>query len=337
MAGQPGDDPPEFSSGKEQPPSHSDDASSETVGVDGAAAAWIRERADALGIAPEEYLERVVASLRAVEAGDPREELTTSAEFATLEERVDGLDEEIETKVEDVRERVVQVKREVDEKAPADHDHDDLRKGVQSGIERFEEAESRIEALGDRLDEMASRLDRGFDNYEEILEYLVNRTDDLSADANALLDAMSGLRRHVRRLHARDQRERRTEELKDEANRKGVTEAKCESCANTVSVALLTEPSCPVCGTAVAGVTPKQGFFGSATLDSGSPPALESGEPAEDADDLMDLQSPRPDEGGDGRDSSRDPTAVLDEDGSLVDVDPTAVNEPDESRERTDE
>lgn len=329
MAGQRGNDPPDVSPEGEQPRSRSDSESSTAVAVGGSAADWIRERAAALDLSPEEYLERVVASLRAVEAGDPRKDLATASEFGSLEERVEALDEELDSKVQDVRDRVIQVKREADGKAPAEHDHEDLWKAVETGLER-------IEALEGTVEEMETRLDRGFENYEEILKYLVDRTDDLSEDATTLRDATSALRNHVRRFQAREERDRLAEALKEEANRKGVTEAQCESCSNMVSVALLTEPSCPVCGSAFAGVTPKQGFFGSAMLDTGSPPALEGGESATE-EDLTDLRSDPTGDDSASSESGRDPTAVLDEDGSLVDVEPRDVDESDGSTEQPDE
>ncbi|MFW5965560.1 MAG: hypothetical protein ACOCP3_02285, partial [Halodesulfurarchaeum sp.] len=44
----------------------------------------------------------------------------------TLEDRVNALEAELDEKIQDVRERVIQVKREADGKAPADHEHESL-------------------------------------------------------------------------------------------------------------------------------------------------------------------------------------------------------------------
>ncbi|MGM0397598.1 MAG: hypothetical protein ACQEQY_01260 [Halobacteriota archaeon] len=337
MAGQPGDEPVESDAGGDAVESQEGTEESGSLPMTGTSAAWIRERAATVGLEPETYLERVVVSLRAVEAGDPLEDLATAEEYAALEERVDSLDDALETKIQDVRERVVQVKRETDGKAPVDHGHPELRDDIATGLDRARQAKERTASLEETVDTIESRLERGFENYEEILEYLVDRTDDLAADVVSLKGATDAIVRHLQVLRTREQRRQRTDELKEAANRKGVTEARCESCGSDVTVALLTEPACPVCNADVAGVTPKQGFFGSATLETGVPPALE--EPDESpADELADLtEEPTGRAAESDRDGGADPTAILNEDGSLVDAEPVDSEPPVERREGSDE
>ncbi|UWG48686.1 Uncharacterized protein HSRCO_2422 [Halanaeroarchaeum sp. HSR-CO] len=322
MAGQPGDEPVEPDAGGDAVENQEGAESTDGLTMTGNSAAWIRERAATIGLEPETYLERVVVSLRAVEAGDPRDDLATAEEYAALEERVDSLDDALQTKIQDVRERVVQVKRETDGKAPVDHGHPELREDVATGLDRARQAKERTASLEETVDTIESRLERGFENYEEILEYLVDRTDDLSEDLLSLQSATDALVRHLQVLRSRGQRRQRTDELKEAANRKGVTEARCDSCGSDVTVALLTEPACPVCNADVAGVTPKQGFFGSATLDTGVPPALEKPDESP-ADELANLtEEPTGRAAETDRDGGTDPTAILDEDGSLVDAEP---------------
>ncbi|ALG82683.1 hypothetical protein [Halanaeroarchaeum sulfurireducens] len=296
-------------------------ADKSAVTVEGSSADWLRQRADEVGLEPDEYANRVIATLRAVESGD---EPATADDLATLEERISSLDEDIESKIQDVRDRVIQVKRETDAKAPDDHEHPGLRENLETNQERVDRAEQTAESLEETVDAMEERFERGFENYEEILQHVVDRTDDLSEEAGALREVAKQLKRNQTALRAREQRRQRTDAVKADANRKGVTEARCESCGNDVTVALLTEPACPFCGTEIADVTPKPGFFGTATLNTGAAPALEEAEPpAEDAFSDLDEQAETS-----GTDST-DPAAVLDEDGSLINVGETETDHDD--------
>ncbi|MFW5896300.1 MAG: hypothetical protein ACOCUA_02835 [archaeon] len=298
----------------------SGDGSADRVAVEGDAAEWIRERANAGGLQPATYLERVVAALRDIETAETNGELATSRDLAAIERRIEDLDDDVAAKIEDVRDRVVQVKRETDGKAPRDHDHEGLGDEVDALETSVHALEAGVEDLATTVDRVESRLERGFENYEEILQYLVDTTDDVSAETASLASALVSLRQSHRALLAREERRRRTEKLKATANRAGVTEATCESCGNDVTVALLSEPACPFCGSSASGVSPKRGFFGSATLETGNPPALEDADAGatDEIDDIVD----RADE------QSDDPPTVLDEDGSLVDLDETESTGP---------
>lgn len=283
------------------------------VAVEGPAAEWIREQANAEDLPPAEYLDRVVVALRDVEEGEPSEDLATKRDVEVLESRLEELDEDVDEKIADVRSRVVQVKREADEKAPLEHTHEKLRNDVTAVEATVETVEKAVETIGETVDRVEARLDQGFENYEEILQYLVDTTDDLSDETSSLASALIALKRSHQTVRTRERRRRRTEELKDTANRAGVTDAKCDSCGNAVSIGLLTEPACPFCGSAVSGVTAKQGFFGSATLETGSPPALEEAD-VDGADGLNDIV-----EREESDREPADPMTILDEDGSLID------------------
>ena len=253
-------------------------------------------------------------------------------DLATLEERISSLDEDVEAKIQDVRDRVIQVKRETDAKASDDHEHPGLRENLETNQNRIDRAVQTAESLEETIDAMESRFERGFENYEEILEHLVDQTDDLSAETSALHEVAKQLKRKLTALRAREQRRQRTDAVKADANRKGVNEARCGSCGNDVTVALLTEPACPFCGAEIADVTPKPGFFGTAALETGSAPALEEAKPpAEDA--FSDLDQHAETSGTD----STDPATVLDEDGSLIDVEETETTTDHDDRENTNE
>ena len=183
------------------------------------------------------------------------------ARVGDLAERVGELEGDLDEKIADVRQRVIQLKREADAKAPADHDHPSLER----------------------------RVDEGFENYEEVLEYLTERTetledeaDDRSAKLRSVANAVVDLRRRVAALESERERRDAVSDLREAANRRGVSEAACGSCGEPVHVGLLDEPACPHCESPFDGVE-SGGWFRPNTLTVGDRPALEPGPAAPDA------------------------------------------------------
>lgn len=209
-----------------------------------------------------------------------------------LESSVDELDDELDEKIQDVRERVIQVKREADAKAPDDHGHPDVEAGLRRIGENldalgndFVELDAGLVELEERVSDLDDRLDRGFANYEEVLEYLIDVTDDLNRKVDSVATAVVEVRERVGRLEAADAKRRGVDGLRESAQAHGVTEAKCEDCGEPVHVGLLTGPSCPHCGEPFAGLRPNPGFFRSSVLETGRRPALE-GDVEREATDL---------------------------------------------------
>lgn len=235
---------------------------------------WVDERVADSDEGPEDVLSRAVALYRLVDeratAGEgmpPVDEIEANLEKLTyqlsdLGDRVDGLEGDLDEKIIDVRERVIQVKREADAKAPADHDHEEIREDL------------------DSLDE---RVDRGFDNYEEILSYLTDEAEDLDGKVVRLAQVVITLRRRTERIEQQITQMGAVDELKRSANRQGVRKAKCEECGGSITLGLLTEPACPHCESGFVDVEPTGRLFSSGTLLTGGPPALTAGEDPDDA------------------------------------------------------
>jgi DNA repair exonuclease SbcCD ATPase subunit len=194
-------------------------------------------------------------------------------DLQALERRVEELEERVEKDVEDVRERVVQVKREADKKAPTDHDHDEL-------AERVEDLAAEISATAEALEQTESRLDGGFENFEEILERLLDRTDALEDDVDTIGAALRSMRSTLDTVAERERRRARADHLKTTAAERGVRTAKCEDCSTTVDVAMLSEPACPTCGADFHSLDANPGFFGTSILETGRRPALEGDGPS---------------------------------------------------------
>jgi prefoldin subunit 5 len=239
--------------------------------------AWVAERAATDGTTRAEVVRRLMAAHRlldqqpddledalpealtapADETVDPDELDRLDDRIEALDGRVGGLEADLDEKITDVRERVIQVKRETDAKAPADHAHPDFER----------------------------RLNDGFENYEEVLEYLTDRTDDLAEDAaergsklRTVANAVVDLRKRVAEIEGVVERRAAVTELRESANRQGITEAACGSCGESVRLGLLDEPACPHCGSPFDGVEPG-GWFRSPRLTVGQLPALEAGRP----------------------------------------------------------
>ena len=189
-------------------------------------------------------------------------------ELSELTERLEALEASVEADVEDVRERVIQVKRETDGKAPADHDHPDLTEDLQT-------LETALASLEDDLERTERRLEGGFDNFEEILEELFDRTDAVEGDLDAVSQALRSMRETVATVARRERRRARADHLKGIAAKRGVRTANCEDCNATVDVALLSEAVCPTCGEPFHSLDANPGFFGTSILETGEPPALE--------------------------------------------------------------
>lgn len=271
---------------------------------------WLQTVADDRGLTVEAYVRELLAAQRVVETGDVEAvddvvvDPVTRDEF---EERLDAVETGHRDLLEDVRDRVVQVKRETDGKAPVDHDHEDLRgdlAGLDDGladlVDEVDDLQSTLDDHSEALHQVRTNVDDGFDNFEAILEYLVEATDDLSERVDRLARATLEGRERVRDLAGAARERERADGLKRDAALEGITSADCGECGHGVRIALLTAPECPYCGAGFADIEPKQGFLGSPTLTTGVGPALVGGDDAvtEDAvteDIQSDLEADRPD------------------------------------------
>lgn len=245
--------------------------------VENHAAETDRDPTDVLtqAITAYQVLERDGDGLEANGAADVPAPLPAETELhdrlEAIDDRIAELESEIDEQIEDVRERVIQVKRETDAKAPADHDHRELQHQLLRTNRTAEEAAQASQQLRQRVDE-------GFDNFEDILEYLTDRTDELEEKLDALAHTVVDLQRGLQSLEGTASARAAAADLQSEANREGVTAAQCESCESTVRIGLLSTPHCPHCGTTFREVDPSTGLFGSSYLRTGDRPALEAGE-----------------------------------------------------------
>lgn len=256
----------------------------------------------------EDLLKRAIVALAETEDID----VPDAEEVATIRADLTELDAEFDEKVTDLRERFVELYRDLEAKAPADHTHDEtaarldavagdvdeLAVEIDAAAERLDELEADAaatatvsEAVDETIDDIDARLARVESRIEsrtEDLDALESRVDELDVDEfdDKLSRVASAVVRVRRRLEAaeRDRADReRLDALTAAANRAGVRKAACTDCGETVDMGLLTTPECPHCGRRFAELEPNPGFLGTSKLVTEEAPALD-GEVEEDGD-----------------------------------------------------
>ncbi|ACV47471.1 MULTISPECIES: ribbon-helix-helix protein, CopG family [Halomicrobium] len=188
-----------------------------------------------------------------VDAVESRLDERLSGATDEVEAEVERLDADFREKLDDVRQRVVQVKKETDAKAPADHTHE--------AFERFDELDGEIETLETDLGgvrEDLEDLDGRVDDTDERLDDVVERLDDAEDKLKRVAWVVSDLRDETQ---GKDSHERAVARIKRAAAQEGLTTARCENCSESVEIALLTDPECPHCHAAVSDVRPEGGIF----------------------------------------------------------------------------
>jgi len=221
---------------------------------------WLADEAARRGESRDEICRRLVTAAAAVATDDDLEPADRD-ELAAVRGQLETHREEFEAHLDDVRERVVQVKHEADAKAPADHDHAEAPSADD------------LAALRADLETLEDTVDRGFENGETVLADLRGDVDELAERSTLLAAAVVGLRE---RDDDRRRRRAASDDLKLAANRLGVHTAACEDCGSSVDIALLTAPECPHCASGFTDVAERSSIFGSHRLLTGEPPALEA-------------------------------------------------------------
>ncbi|WP_181686898.1 hypothetical protein [Halorhabdus salina] len=191
------------------------------------------------------------------------------ADSEAVEERIGAVERNFQSKLEDVRERVVQVKRETDGKASADHAHD--------AFDRLETIDDRLADIEAEVAALEAEIDAAPDANElAALESAVeDLTDSVEAREQRLTDAEEKLRTVGWAISdLRDERDQRgtdtLERLKAAAAGHDVSRAVCQNCGNAVEISLMTRPACPHCNAAVTNVEPASGFFSKPALVTAS-------------------------------------------------------------------
>ena len=228
---------------------------------------WVEERAESVGVDREELVVQVLGAYRATAdledgAASPggaaeveervRAELDDhldrrDRDLETVQRRVDDMEDDLEEDLEALRNRVLQLRDALRNRAMEDHTHEEITR------------------LADRVDDFASDLGN--------LSMSVTELEDGLADAETKLDTLARVAVRLTQQDGEDgtQPDRELDRLRRAANRKGITEASCPDCEQSVSVPLLTEPTCPHCGAEVRDITTTGIVFTRAKLTRSDP------------------------------------------------------------------
>lgn len=246
---------------------------------------WLDERAAALGIEREALLvqllethrstaemddDGLVSLFESVDAAEPSsgstiddlDERVTDIDDRTddvdrrvgdvdgrvddVDSRVDDVEAKLATNVEDIRQRVLQLRDAVEEGAPADHSLEE------------------ISALSDRLDALSAETDERSQRTDELAEDLRR----LSAEMGSTDDRIETLESKIDRLARAVLEDRRRgtataelDEIRRAANRTRTTEADCADCGTPVRIGLLSEAACPHCDRRLRGLETPESVF----------------------------------------------------------------------------
>lgn len=242
---------------------------------------WLDSHAASRDLDRETLLAQLVASYRQTTDGEFEETavLFDDDERARIEEqiseartavqrqlgnRIDETETTFQGKLEDVRERVIEVKKETDGKAPKDHTHPQF--------ERLGDIGDRLDSLETEIDDLRQSVDSTLPENEERIAELEATLDTVQERLQTIAWVVSDLREAQEASGKLDPVER----IKRAAAKADIQRAKCENCGEGVTISLLTDPKCPHCEATVSNVEPASGFFGKPTLLVAS--QLESGE-----------------------------------------------------------
>jgi hypothetical protein len=219
---------------------------------------WLSEHTDSADVDREELLVQLVAAYQvAAEDGDAAAALADAAgEIATdtarerVDERLGSFRSSLDSQLQAIRKRIVQLKHESEEKAEASRVRELVRRtkdveervaDVQSSVETLREEFEEERATEDEPDPITERVNVGEAGSDP---ELVERLDEVESKLVRVAQAV---------VELRETEETRVDDtafhgLKRVAAREGVHEATCTACEEGVDLTLLAEPACPHCG-----------------------------------------------------------------------------------------
>ena len=136
---------------------------------------------------------------------------------------------------------------------------------IRSRLSELEaELTDRLAEESDERAELEAWIETEFDNIEDVLQHLLSTTDNLEYRLGSAIDSQREELEPLQTAHAEQEQ---LQMLKNEAIEKGVNDADCDDCGETVDLGLLPEPYCPNCDQQFTGVTGSSWWpFDTATL-----------------------------------------------------------------------
>ncbi|MFQ3319115.1 MAG: chromosome segregation ATPase [Natronomonas sp.] len=224
---------------------------------------WLDERAETLGADRQELIVQLLSAYRAAADLDDTVAMFGGEDIEqrideSLEERLESLDtgdteaeiKDLETKVDDsvddLRNRILQLRDGMKNRAKKDHSH-----------REFEQIGERIDGLSESLDAVGSDIA----DLSDDIEATDDRLDDVESKLTQLAQAVVALRRQAGASNSLDAEH--LDHIRRAANERGVSKGECVECGHNVQLGLLTEPACPACGTAFRDIEFPSSVLGS--------------------------------------------------------------------------
>lgn len=228
---------------------------------------WLDKQSDTQGESREAVVRQLLAAYRT--AADPENQDSLGSLLNidgmiedVLNEQLKTVERDFQNKVSDVRERFLKTKREIDEKAPADHE----------AFQTVNELEIRLEELSSVVEDIEEKIEEGEVGKEslsesdiESIETELSRFDSRLEDAEDKLNRVAWVIKDIRESQLGKDREdlqqQTVNSIKRTAAEAGISSAPCNGCDTSVNIGLLTEPLCPHCDMRLGDLRETNGMF----------------------------------------------------------------------------
>ncbi|WP_253737963.1 hypothetical protein [Halohasta salina] len=184
-------------------------------------------------------------------SGDQRDTDADEAgneELSALEGQLDDLSSAVvdrQTETDDTIDRLDNRLEAVDERLST------VERRLSEGMS-LSELKAAVERTEADHAELERRLESEFDSIEQVLQHLLDTTDNIEYRLGAVSDARQEALAPIREQFAKQEE---LADLKQEAIRHGVEAADCDNCGQTIDLGLLEAPECPSCEQRFTGIT----------------------------------------------------------------------------------
>lgn len=172
-----------------------------------------------------------------------------SSDIDSIRTDLTQLDGRYKSNIEDAREKIIQLKREIDNK-PSEEDLEDILSETEENGKELSQIQERVTELENLLIELGETTETEYSDLDEKTLKLAKFSLDLQEDIDRLSNKLSTEIEQKKRLK---ELKSSTRELKREAHKKGIIDGACQNCSDTIELSLLDKPDCPHCDSTIEG------------------------------------------------------------------------------------
>ncbi|QZA87865.1 hypothetical protein K0C01_08650 [Salinarchaeum sp. IM2453] len=242
---------------------------------------WVTEKASQQEMDSDAYLQLLLQTHKQLleEGNSP-----TAVSDQQFQQTIQDLRSSQQELINDLRDRITEVKLESEQKAPNHHEHSHHQHELKDITSDIEDGEERVDGHATDMTQVRSNLDDGFNKYEKTLITLLEQTDNSIEKSKVLGESLLELRELLDPAVKKYAQQDLLSDIMKTANRQNITKARCAECGSKVQLSQLTTPQCPYCSSRFVDVESKQhvtGLIRRPTLVTSGRPALVSAETAE--------------------------------------------------------